>query len=177
MSGLILNPYRFAGVVPGDSGYVLGGTASEYQQSGWDSAWSNDNNILAESNNAETGSLKQYEDSTYILASNFGLSVPAAATITKIHAQVNRYQDGLGGATGYLRLFNGLSTPVGTAKAASMPSSAETRSEEPDDLWGATLTSADVNASTFAVGFRAKVGAGYGATAYVYWIKVKVFWE
>lgn len=179
----LINPFRFSQlIVPGDTGYTIPGTAGEHQQSGYDNAWSDRDNIKTENDStyARCGRLKADEESAFLLATNLGFSVPSEATITKVHAQ-GRLRSGSGdstNATGYIWLFNGASNPIGNEQPifSAIPTAYQTRSYEPNDNWGASLTPAIVNGSGFGFGFRLYANAN-SVRGFVAWMKLKVFWQ
>lgn len=93
----------------------------------------------------------------YLTAYGFGLSVPSSATITGVEVQI--YWQGQASGTGELTtmsLFNS-GSPIGTVKTPNIfnTSTALTTTQgSTSDLWGATLTPAVVNSSTFGFGLK-----------------------
>jgi hypothetical protein len=114
----------------------------------------------------------------YLKATNFGLAVPAGATITGVVVEVERADlEETDAITDFsLRLVKG-GVVSGADRAGAdrwPPSSMETATYgESTDMWGLTLTPADVNASNFGVVLSATSAAGAGSPA-VDFIRVTV---
>lgn len=116
--------------------------------------------------------------SQYLTATNFGFSVPVGATILGVTASFSRKRDALGGVVSdnAVKLVKG-GTATGDNKAGqgwSKTQSTQTYGSG-DDLWGTSLTPADVNASNFGVAISAT--AFNPSTAYVYAVYVTVYYS
>ena len=123
----------------------------------------------------------------YLNVTNLGLSVPSGNTICGVVVTVNRQNFSLlslGSSTvkdrSIMLIKNG--ARVGTDQAAtstSWPTTAATASYgSSGDLWGTTLTPADVNASNFGVAISAKLVAqilSVAFTAQIDEVKVTVY--
>lgn len=137
-------------------------------------AWQNPNNVQDinssyTSVNAVVSALGIITTTTdYLTVTNLGLSIPSTNTICGVVVTINRRNFSLlslGSSTATdnsILLVKGGSR-VGTehaATAASWPTTAATASYgASNDLWGTTLTPADVNAGNFGVAISAKLVA------------------
>lgn len=114
----------------------------------------------------------------HLVASGFGLGVPAAATVSGIEVEVRRRATLPGViADDELRLVTG-GAAVGASRAASAPWSISwsyTKYGGPTDLWGRSWTAAELNAAGFGVALSAKwVGATGSDLALVDHVRVTV---
>ena len=135
-------------------------------------SWSNPSDVT-QSTNFATAALTAGELSYGLVATDFGFSIPSTATITGVTATWKRkasnanlisyaggsialYYQGaqIGYNTGLSGTFWG--TTVATETVSSIDSSA---------TWGASLTPAIVNDSTFGVGMAAELESGANTTA------------
>lgn len=161
----------------------LPGTAANVNVTG--TAWVNINNIKAvDGAVATSGDLDDGITTDYALATNFGFSVPTGATIVGVTVQINCYTDRVfdgsfvpGGI--FANLYNNLT--IGSQKQdysnMGAGSLATVTFGSGSDRWGATLTPAIVNASTFGVAVQA-YGNGIGDVApyfaYIDYVKMQV---
>lgn len=118
-------------------------------------AWTNPTNIQANDLNNATSSGRQWTN--WLRGTNFGFSIPAAATITnvKFDVDIKGYSQSGGSASGWqAQLYNG--GLIGTQQNNSFGTTITALlTIVPNGLWGATLTPAIVN------------GAGFGVMLYV----------
>lgn len=119
------------------------------------SIWSNPTNVFANDASYATNTVNANAASDYLDATGFGFNVPSDATIVGVKAEVERKADSAsllrdnsvkilksGTVTGSDRADTGTFWPTTEAYASYGSAS---------DMWGATLTPADVNASNFGV--------------------------
>lgn len=174
-----------------DTGWVFPGTAAS-DRNLFANEWGTPDNIKAtDANNATCVGSKfdlpspgnpAAEDGAELIATNFGLSVPAGATITGVEARIKGRSDpNLVGELAYLT--NGVSPRLyGTAKVdtwTDLPTSDPQGTHiygTPTDLWGATLTPTIVNGTDFGWIFMT-----YDETAplnmLVDYMQIKVYYE
>lgn len=117
--------------------------------------------------------------SEYLKATDFGFSVPADATVNGVVVEVLKTDDGsqILDAPGGVRLVKG-GTVSGDDKADTMTEWAAGYATYGGaaDLWGLTLTPADVNASTFGFVIAAEYGGASGSNAYVDHVRITVYY-
>lgn len=123
-------------------------------------AWVNVGNVGADDGTQATITAATYDSpdiSQLIVASNFGFSIPALATVNGITVEVDR-SNAVGAASdNRIQLAKGTTFAdlVGTNKAAAItdwPTALAIASYGgAADLWGTTWTPAEVNASSFAL--------------------------
>ncbi len=155
--------------------------------------WTNSINAQASDNTyasialSNTGGVS--EISHYLYATNFSFSIPAGATIDGIVVDVDGYSNTAGSATFTLdsgRIIKGGGV-TGTAKSGggwTCGSGACTPADEvtvswggASDLWGATLTSTDVNAATFGVALSFKEPIANDSTqGYIDQIRMTIYY-
>lgn len=104
-----------------------------------------------------TGSVGPGVTTDYIIARNFGFSVPANVTINGVQIDLNWIGQNAGtGVLSGVQLYY-LGSPLGNVKAPGIQNqafSADTLQGSSGDTWGATLTPAIVNDSTFGFGVQ-----------------------
>ncbi|MAH50425.1 hypothetical protein CMI37_31680 [Candidatus Pacearchaeota archaeon] len=123
-----------------------------------DVAWSSPTNATTEDASVASASFTGLgETSEYLKATNFGFSVPGGATIDGITARFKAKQTAFAIFETEVKLVKG-GTISGTDKSASTGLNTSTLTfisfGGASDLWGLTLSSTDVNASTFGVAMR-----------------------
>lgn len=135
----------------------LAGTGANYGSS--DIAWSNPNEVTAVDGVAATCAISLVQQSRPLRATNFGFTIPSAGTVTGIAFTVRlraSLANGLKDRTVML-VLNG--STIGTAKTRDVywPTSfTDVTFGGAGDLWGASLTPAQVNDATFGL----TMGAG-----------------
>jgi len=158
-----------------DTGATLPGTGSNEDRDGKD-AWLNPANIEAEANYATVIASNDYVD--WLRASNFGFSVPPAATIDGIKLEISRnffsgpiWDDSL-------RLVDNGSVNRGDDKgsATHWPAIQATATYGgASDMWGYAWTPTIVNSSNFGARLSAYCGGSF-LIGYVHWIKITVYY-
>jgi hypothetical protein len=102
------------------------------------------------------------QETNYLIATNFGFSLPASETICGITVEIER------SATGFLQAVrdysvrivkNGVVTGTDHASSATWPSSDGTQTYGGSgDMWGTTWTPAEINSSGFGIAISADLG-------------------
>jgi hypothetical protein len=132
------------------TGNTFPGSGTTVDRAG-STAWTNPGNIT--SDNAADATAAVPTD--YLLASNFGFSIPLTATILGVTVRVEASETGTG-TSNYVPQLMSDTTPtlIGSAKTAVTVSGTTptvAASGSATDLWGATLTPDIVNGSGFGV--------------------------
>ena len=143
-------------------------------------AWTNPGRITADDTLYATAALTN-ATSNYLQGSNFGLNVPAGATVTGIQVEIMRQSNNAASPfirDSVVRLSKG-GTITGDNKAAlatNWPNAmTATTYGGVADLWGTTWTPADINNANFAVVLAATTSvSGAARTASVDFIRVTV---
>jgi hypothetical protein len=151
-----------------DTGYVNPGTGDSQIYAGSSVDW-NSNYLILSSNDqwaytAATPSSERYTN--YLVARNFGLSIPASAVINGIIVKIERHKLYSFTTTTYdkrvsLRLADGSIGSENKASATEYPGSSDGIATygANNDTWGLTLTGADVNDADFGVALSSTVKA------------------
>lgn len=155
-------------------GPLYPGTAAS--RSGPETAWANPNN--AKTVNASTADsfwAGGGDESNPLDLTNFGFNIPSIAVIDGVHVELLR--SGTAAQDSEVKLIKA-GSPVGTNKAAyAYPGSLGWQSYGgAEDLWGTTLTPAEVNASNFGVTFSARNTSG-GGGASIDAARITVLWH
>lgn len=141
-------------------------------------AWTNAGNVAADDNVYATIAINN-ATSNYLQATNYGFSIPPEATINGIAVTIGRFQNATASGNdvrdNVVQLIKG-GTIVGSNKAATgteWPTSEGIASYgNSSDLWGTTVTPADINASNFGVALA--VYTTNSRTASVDYIQISV---
>jgi len=166
-------------IPPPNTGATLPGLGSTEDRDNKQS-WANPTNIQAEAGYTmcpvDAGI---YSD--WLRASDFGFTIPSAAVIDGIKVEINRrisVADAINDSS--LRLVDASGTNVGDDKASGSywsTGEAETAAYGGDaDTWGASPTPAMVNDSDFGIRLSAANTSASWCTAYVYWVKITVYY-
>jgi hypothetical protein len=133
------------------TGNVFAGTGENLAGIGA-TAWTNPGNIV--SDNA-TDATNNGSSSNYLVARNYGLSVPVGATVVGITVRIELSEHSPGSETLNARLQDENGALIGSGKTASVTGTTKTvyTYGSTSDLWGATLTPAIVNDADFGVRF------------------------
>jgi hypothetical protein len=133
------------------TGNVFAGTGENLAGIGA-TAWTNPGNIV--SDNA-TDATNNGSSSNYLVARNYGLSVPVGATVVGITVRIELSEHSPGAETLNARLQDENGALIGSGKTASVTGTTKTvyTYGSTSDLWGATLTPAIVNDADFGVRF------------------------
>lgn len=145
-----------------------------------DVAWLNVNNAkLDDGSNATNQPGTSYSE--YLKTSNYGFTIPAGSTISGIEVRVQRYASAGSSIKDYdVHLFRSdTSAFYGSGKVntnfwASTEESVTYGGA--GDVWGSTLTAAQVNASTFGVGIALLPDAGY-RVAYIDFVEIRIYYS
>lgn len=155
-----------------DTGWVLAGTGSNYDN-GASTSWSNSANITADDGSNATASPGTFKQTQKLMGTNFGFSIGASSAILGIEARF-QLSRGAAEATSYdVYLTTSGTTGTGTAKTGTF--SVTTTPTDFDlggaaDMWGTTLTSSDVNSTNFGVGISIEEDGSFSCDAI--WVKV-----
>jgi hypothetical protein len=133
------------------TGNIFAGTGENLAGIGA-TAWTNPGNIV--SDNA-TDATNNGSSSNYLVARNYGLSVPVGATVVGITVRIELSEHSPGAETLNARLQDENGALIGSGKTASVTGTTKTvyTYGSTSDLWGATLTPAIVNDADFGVRF------------------------
>lgn len=183
-----------AGATRYDSVFAIAGSASvsssaKFPGTGADDAtvgtvaWTNLGNIFTSDGSYASATLSTTTVSHYLKATNFGFAVPAGATITGVAVEVRRYNAG-GGLVGCndssVKLVKGGSI-TGTEHSAGSVWALSPQTVSyggSTDLWGTTLSVADVNGATFGVVVSAVATGGVtSAIPSVDYAKITVYYQ
>jgi hypothetical protein len=139
-----------------------------------DTSWVNPNNVKVSDNTYATasGGLGGNFSGT-LRCTNFGFSIPVGSTIDGVLVEIERLSDGASDSA--VQLVKAGSA-TGTSKNGGAWSSTEAYVSYGGaaDVWGATLTYSDVNASTFGVQLGANINPF--ATASVDHVRVTIYY-
>lgn len=142
-----------------DTGWVIAGTGANVTGIGT-AAWPNPSNVTADDDTASQPSVAvgQNVQMNYLVGSNFGLSVPATATILGIEARAQmRDATSFGFAVADLTHMivakdsGTLGSDLVTTNVALTSSFVDYTRGSASELWGLSWTPAEVNAADFAV--------------------------
>lgn len=139
-----------------DTGWVIAGAGASVAGSG--EPWVNPGNITTDDGNyANASAGSKDEDTYYLKASSFGLSVPSDGTITGIGVRIKAYDSV--GCTKITEVIVGKSdSTLGNDLESSFRTIASTEANYDyggsSENWGLTWSYSDVNASTFQVRLR-----------------------
>ncbi len=132
------------------TGNVFPGTGANDASIGA-TAWTNPGNITA--TDASDATCNAGASSQYLVAKNFGFSIPAGAGINGITVRVNASETSAGSETLNARLQDAAGALFGTGKTASVNGTSKIvyTYGSTSDVWGATLDSTTVNDADFGV--------------------------
>ena len=143
-------------------------------------AWTSPGSITADDTSYATCALANSAQSNYLSATNFGFSIPAGSTINGIQVSIMRQRSSFSSPDirdTVVSLIKG-GTVTGANRAATStnwPTSMGTASYgTTSDLWGATWTPADINASDFGVALSANSTGSSSRTASVDYMQITV---
>jgi hypothetical protein len=146
----------------------------------FNSAWVNPTNVLLNDGNDATALVASIPFSETLLITNFGFAIPSSATITGVQVLIKRRgtQQSNGAVGDYVvQLIKG-GTQAGQNKA--IQGSWATTYQTPiyggaNDLWGITLTPADVQAANFGVAIQ--IAGGNFNTASIDFVSMSITWQ
>ncbi len=143
--------------------------------------WTNPGNITSPGSPYATADFSNTPNlvSNYLLASNYGFSIPSDATITGITVAVNRYVNNtpslITDQAIYLVLNSAYLGDNKADTATSWPNSLVTASYGgPTDLWGYAWTPSQINDAGFGVALSVTKGSNGNRSAYVDSIQITV---
>lgn len=165
------------------------GTAASLANAGTSenaNAWTTPGNVGADDGAEATITAATYDSpdiSEILVASNFGFTIPDGSTIDGIVVEIERRDQAIGAASdNRVQLAKGTTFAdlVGSNKADTTldwPTAATVKSygTGTTDLWGATWTAAEVNASSFAVFLSVQADAA-NTDIFVDFIRVTVYY-
>lgn len=164
-----------------ERGYVAGSPDTGHDFAGSGSGWTNSGNITADDGNtADIASTPS--GSPNLIASSFGFNIPTGRTILGVEVKVERHATGNFSTTTFWEdvvLYNG--SDLGNDKA---PGGSWTGTPTVDtiggaaDTWGASLTPAIVNSTSFGVRMKvAATGLESGHTAHIDYVTMRVWYS
>ena len=139
-------------------------------------AWSNPSNAETDDSNfAQCALTNPSPQSNYLKATSFGFAIPADATMNGIGMSYKRSSTSGRGSDLTIKLVVGGSVSGDNKASGSWPATAaETTKGGSADLWGVTLTPAQVNASNFGGVIQAQKSLlCYGQ---VYYVKMTAYY-
>jgi hypothetical protein len=142
-------------------------------------AWTSPGNIV--SDNGTDATCNAAASSQYLVARNFGFTIPTSATIVGVTVRVEASEHSTGDETLNARLQDETGTLVGSGKTASISGTGKAIDTygATNDVWGATLTPAIVNDADFGVRFwfttAHDVRVDYVTMAIEYTLKGRLF--
>jgi hypothetical protein len=142
-------------------------------------AWTSPGNVISDNNSYATVAVSGGAISNYLQATNFGFSIPTEATITGITVTIGRFESATGTGTdvrdNVVQLIKG-GVVTGTNLAVTGTDWPTTETAlaygGTTNLWGNTLTPADINASNFGVALA--VTSSNSRTASVDYMQIQV---
>jgi hypothetical protein len=183
----LLNPFisfPTASGGPTDTGFVLAGTGASVG-AGAD-AWSTPNNITSDTDSlaSATVSVSAEDDTKFLQATSFEFVLPSSCTVTGVEVVTKLDNNGAGllywGTAQLLIGGSGDGTNKATGTNPAFPESfTEVTWGGAGDMWGlttATLNDTNINASGFGFQLKAFEDDNRSCTAYVDWIKIKVYY-
>lgn len=142
-----------------------------------DVAWSTPTNIASSDDSYATSAIGSLQTTQYLVATGFGFSIPAGATINGITVEIEKSRTGLGSVNDLaVRIVKGgVIGSTDKSNATAWPTTdAYTTYGSSSDVWGETWTSTDINASNFGVMIRGTNNAARSATARVDHIRITI---
>lgn len=133
-------------------------------------SWNNPSNAVTDDNSraVNSSSLSGTNYTDYIVVTNFGLSVPVDETISGVEFTINKSKSG--GTWAWLGDYRVYIVKAGTItgnnNASALPwfgSDGNYGYGSSSDMWGTTLTPADVNKTGFGVAIAAQRYFGFGS--------------
>ncbi|MBL0357018.1 MAG: Ig-like domain-containing protein [Chitinophagaceae bacterium] len=175
-AGSLTSAAACAAGIPGTAGPNYAGTGAT--SGGPDIAWSNPGNIVSNNNSyALANNLDNGDLSEGLIATNFGFAIPAGATITGVQVTIGRFGENTNTFTdnSVLLVVGGTTTGSNRALAGFWPTT-ETPANygTASDLWGTTLTPAQVNANNFGASLVVQSSNGNNRDASVDYITITI---
>jgi|GEM_PF-1000908 len=176
-SGTLTSSAACAAAIPGTTGPNFAGTGATSGGPGND--WTNTTRVSANDNSYTgiAGNIDNGENTEGLLATNFGFAIPANATIVGVQVSIGRYAS----TSNTLRddnlqlLVAGALTGANRASATVWPTTeAAANYGNTTDLWGTTLTPAQVNAANFGVSLSVECFSGNNRNPFVDYIQMTI---
>ncbi|MDP3999193.1 MAG: dockerin type I domain-containing protein [bacterium] len=143
-------------------------------------AWVDLDNATTSSNTYASTTLAVSEVSNYLVAANFGFSIPADATIIGIAVDVEKSKDGPGNIQdGDARIVKKSAIGSNDKSLADNWPTTDTTSTYGgfEDLWGETWTADDINSANFGFAISAKETGVDSANAHIDQVRIKVYYR
>ncbi|UAY52835.1 hypothetical protein [Ferruginibacter albus] len=141
-------------------------------------SWSNPGNVISNDNSYATATVTSSSASHYLQATNYGFTIPTEATIKGITVTVGRF--GSSSSSGIIDNSIKL-IKAGSIVGSSLASTSTWSTSEAvatyggaTNLWGNTLTPADINSSNFGVALSVKTNSSSNRTASVDYMTIAV---
>ncbi len=156
------------------TGFTFAGTGANI--AGANTDWVNPGNIVSDNATNATLALGSFNASDSLAATNFGFSLPTNVTINGVEARYDWDEDGTDDVT-TVNLTKDGSTAVGGGKSLNSAFGPGFRIETiggASDMWGTTLTKAEVEASTFGVMLSITEGDGVASNFAVDYVQINI---
>lgn len=138
-------------------------------------AWNNPGNITANDGSYADCAISPSGTSNYLKATNFGFALGGGDTVDGVLVTI-KTKSAIGGSTESSVKLIGVSGSSDKAAGATIPATDTFFNHGGSkDLWSATITPSDVNASTFGVEFASSNANFFTETTYVDSIKITVY--
>lgn len=176
-SGSLTSSAACAAAVPGTAGPSFAGSGATSGGAG--TSWTNTTRITANDNSytGTSNNLDNGDNSEGLNATNFGFAIPANAVITGVQVTIGRYASTANTIRDdYVRLLvGGTLTGANRASAAGWPNAeAAANYGSASDLWGTTLTPAQVNLANFGVSLAVEAYSGNNRDPFVDYIQMTI---
>ncbi|HOZ76948.1 MAG TPA: proprotein convertase P-domain-containing protein [Ferruginibacter sp.] len=152
-SGTLTSSAACAAGIPGTAGPAFAGTGVTSNTAG--TGWSNPGNVVSNNNAYATiNNMDDGDNSEGLVARNFGFTIPANASIAGVQVTISRFgeisnvfrDDVVQLVVGGINVGNNRASVTGWSNVETAVNYGSA-----SDLWGTTLTPAQVNASNFGV--------------------------
>lgn len=145
-------------------------------------AWNSSNNVTASDNNyAITNDLSNGDVSNYIVATNFGFSIPSTSNILGVVVDIEKSDDSGSGNVkdNDIKLIINGNTSGNNKSVGGNWSSVDVTTTYGGltDLWGNTLTYSDINSNNFGVAVSVKKSGSGTNKARIDNIKITIYYE
>ena len=163
-----------------NNGAPVGSNSVRNPVTGTGASWGSAGNVVSTNNSYATQSLGAGVTSGTLDATNFGFTVPAAATITGVSARIEKKSSVASTNRDSTVQLLKAGAPVGNNKASGSnwgTSDAYSTYGADGDLWGTTWTVAQVNASNFGLRLVARNFGGSTSTASIDHMEITVYYD
>lgn len=161
-----------------DTGWLLPGTAAQDTIADAQ-AWTSPDNITADDDAQASCNSPYYGGSNWLRATNFGAAVPSGATIKGVAIEIDeKASNGSAIYIADIHLWTGSKAGTSKTNQPDWPTSFTKRTYGgATDLWGATLTATNVNATSFGVRFKVAGKTTPNTYAFCDVIRVKIYYD